>query len=89
MKNEWKEKIPAVIHVADNTTRPQTVNHNDYKLYHDMIQNFYEITGVPLVLNTSFNDKGQPIILRPETAIEFFLKNPVDALAIGNFIVKK
>lgn len=89
VKDEWKNKIPAVIHIADNTTRPQTVNYNDYALYHDMIQAFYEITGIPLVLNTSFNDKGQPIILRPETAIEFFLKNPVDALAIGNFIVKK
>lgn len=89
VKEEWKNRIPAVIHVADGTTRPQTVNSKDYKLYHDMIQNFYEITGVPLVLNTSFNDKGQPIILKPETAIEFFLKNPADALVIGNFIVKK
>lgn len=85
----WKEKIPAVIHCADGTTRPQTVNSNDYKLYYDMIEHFYKITGMPLVLNTSFNDKGQPIILRPKEAIEFFLKNPVDALAIGNFIVKK
>lgn len=85
----WKEKIPAVIHCADGTTRPQTVNSNDYKLYYDMIDHFYKITGMPLVLNTSFNDKGQPIILKPQEAIEFFLKNPVDALAIGNFIVIK
>ena len=89
VKKEWIDKIPAVVHKADYTSRPQTVNKKDYPLYYEMIYNFYKITGCPLVLNTSFNDKGQPIVRTPELALEFFLKNDVDALAIGNYIVFK
>ena len=54
-----------------------------------MINNFYKLTGCPLVLNTSFNDKGQPIVVNPKLAIEFFIKNDVDVLAIENYIVYK
>ena len=81
------EYFPAVIHRADYTTRPQTVSCKTNPLYYDAIKHFYEITGCPLVLNTSFNDKGQPIIMSPELAVDFIKKNPVDVLAIGNYLV--
>jgi carbamoyltransferase len=89
VKRNWMNKIPAVIHEADGTSRPQTVNRNDKPLYYDMINCFKTITGCPLVLNTSFNDKGQPIIMSPTLAVQFFMKIPVDVLAIGNFIAEK
>ena len=88
VKDEWVEKIPAVIHKADGTTRPQTVK-RVYPRYYNMIKHFYNLTGCPLVLNTSFNDKGQPIVMTPKLAIEFFIKNDVDILAIENYIVYK
>lgn len=87
VRNEWKKRIPAVIHKADNTSRPQSVNSADKALYHRMISRFYQLTGCPLVLNTSFNDKGQPIIMTPDLALDFFEKIPVDALAIGNYLL--
>lgn len=87
VKDNWRDKIPAVIHRADYTTRPQTVSCKTNPLYYDAIKHFYEITGCPLVLNTSFNDKGQPIIMSPELAVDFIKKNPVDVLAIGNYLV--
>ncbi len=89
VKDEWVEKIPAVIHKADGTTRPQTVKKDVYPRYYNMIKNFHNLTGCPLVLNTSFNDKGQPIVMTPKLAIEFFIKNDVDILAIENYIVFK
>lgn len=87
VKDIWIDRIPAVIHKADFTTRPQTVNRHTNPLYYKTIKYFHEITGCPLVLNTSFNDKGQPIIMTPALAVDFIKKNPVDALAIGNYLV--
>lgn len=89
VKPEWKDKIPSVIHKADSTSRPQTVNKNTHPLYYKMISEFYNLTRCPLVLNTSFNDKGQPIIVNPKLAIEFYEKIQVDAIAMGNFIVER
>lgn len=87
VKEEWKSKIPAVIHKADGTTRPQTVSLETNPLYYKLIKRFYSITGCPLILNTSFNDKGQPIIMTPEEAVAFFESIPVDALVIGKYIL--
>lgn len=89
VKPDWIERIPAVIHEADFTSRPQTVCHDINPTYYELISYFYELTGCPLVLNTSFNDKGQPIVMNPHSAIDFFLKNNVDCLAIGNYLVLK
>lgn len=89
VKGNWIDKIPAVIHKADKTTRPQLVSKFVYPRYYNLINEFYKITGCPLILNTSFNDKGQPIVESPKLAIEFFKKNDVDILAIGDYIAKK
>lgn len=88
LKPEWREKIPAVVHI-DNTVRPQEVLESTNPVYYKMIKYFYEKTGVPVVLNTSLNVKGEPIVNTPEEAIAFFKKTDVDYLAIGPYLVEK
>ncbi len=78
--------IPSVTHV-DNTARVQTVTKKDNDAYYDVIKEFYKITGVPCILNTSFNNAGEPIVETPEDAIICFLKNKIDYLVIGNYLL--
>lgn len=89
VKDEWINKIKAVIHPMDHTTRPQLVKRKNYPLYYELIYQFYKRTGIPLIMNTSFNDKGEPIVLSPKDAVTFFEKNPADLLVMGNYIVEK
>ena len=88
VKKEWRNKIPGAIHSIDNTTRPQTVDDSlkDYKL---LIESFYNYTGIPLILNTSLNDKGEPIINTPEEALKLFYGSAADILVLENYIIKK
>ncbi|HEY4512149.1 MAG TPA: carbamoyltransferase C-terminal domain-containing protein [Candidatus Paceibacterota bacterium] len=87
VKKSKRQKIPAVTHV-DGTSRIQSVNRKTNSLYHKLIDSFYKFTGVPLVLNTSFND-NEPIVCTPEDAINTFLRTKMDYLAIGNYLVRK
>lgn len=80
--------VPAITHV-DGTARVQTVSTQDNELYHRMIQEFDRITGVPMVVNTSFNDNEEPIVMTPADAVACYLKTDVDALALGPFWVEK
>jgi len=84
---EQIEKIPAVVHI-DKTARPQVVRKTTNPSYHRIIDEFYKLSGVPVVLNTSFNIHEQPIVCTPEDAIAGFLEGKLDVLAIGNFICK-
>ncbi len=85
---EKRSIIPAVTHV-DGTGRIQTVMRElNYKFY-NLIEAFYLITGVPVLLNTSFNVQGEPIVESPEDAIKCFLKTNIDELYIHNYIIKK
>ena len=79
-------KIPAVVHV-DGTARVQTVERRHNPAYYDLIEAFGEITGVPVLLNTSFNE-SEPIVARPEEAIACFRRAEIDVLAIGDFYVE-
>jgi carbamoyltransferase len=79
--------IPAVTHV-DGTARTQTVDAADTPLYWRLISEFESLTDVPVVVNTSFND-NEPIVCRPQEAIDCFLRTRMDALAIGNHLVRK
>jgi len=81
-------KIPAVVHV-DNSARVQTVNKLDNPTFRKLIESFYEETQCPVLLNTSFNVKGQPIVNNPDDAIKCFLSTNIDILAIGNFVASK
>ncbi len=83
-----KNEIPAVIHV-DNTCRVQTVSPKYNKKFYDLISNYYKISNIPVILNTSFNIKGQPIVNTPQDAIECFLKYKIDILVLNNFLIKK
>jgi carbamoyltransferase len=84
---EQRATIPAVTHV-DGTGRLQTVDRATAPRYWQLIKSFEELTGVPVVLNTSFNE-NEPVVCTPREAIECFLRTKMDALAIGNFLVKK
>jgi carbamoyltransferase len=87
-KKEIRSKIPAVVHV-DGTSRIQTVRKETNAKYHALISHFFQITGVPLVLNTSFND-NEPIVCTPQDAVATFLRTPeMDYLAIGDFLVSR
>jgi carbamoyltransferase len=77
-----------VVHV-DGTTRPQIVRRSVNALYYDLIKHFGERIGVPVVLNTSFNLKGGPIVNSPRDALRTFFSSGLDALAMGSFLLKK
>jgi carbamoyltransferase len=80
-------EIPAVTHV-DGTGRLQTVDQQHAPLYWNLINAFGELTGVPVVLNTSFNE-NEPIVCTPDEAVDCFLRTKMDALAVGNYLVEK
>ncbi len=80
--------IPAVRHV-DGSARIQTIDHAQNSLYHDLLQAFYCRTGIPILINTSFNTRGEPIVCTPRDAIECFWTSPLDALVIGSFLLEK
>ena len=80
--------VPSISHI-DNTARIQTVRSEDNPNFYQLIKCFNEITGIPLVINTSFNVKGQPIVETPEDAINCFINTPFDFLVFKNIIVEK
>ena len=83
-----KDEIPAVTH-ADGTARIQTVTAEDNQNYYRLIDSFYQLTGVPVLLNTSFNIKGGPIVETPQDAIDCFLDTEMDVLVFENKIILK
>jgi carbamoyltransferase len=84
---EKRAEIPAVNHV-DDTGRLQTVDERVSPRYHRLISEFEQLTGVPIVLNTSFNE-NEPIVMTPDQAVDTFLKTKMDALALGNYLVAR
>jgi carbamoyltransferase len=85
VRPERRETIPAVTHV-DGTARLQTVQHQESPLFADLLAAFAERTGVPMLLNTSFNE-NEPIVCTPGDAIDCFQRTMMDALAIGGWVV--
>lgn len=80
--------IPAVTHL-DGTARLQTVNRNSNPLYYGLLKEFQKLTGCPVLINTSFNIRGEPIVCTPEDAFNTFIKTDIDYLVLGNFILDK
>ncbi len=80
--------IPAVRHI-DGTARLQTISRDSHPLYYDTIKAFERRTGIPVLVNTSFNTKGEPIVCSPRDAVESFCTSPLDALVIGSFLLEK
>lgn len=98
-KDEWmlmatfvddkiKKQVPAVVH-QDNSIRPQVVSTRSNPKFHSLLWAFYRKTAVPMLLNTSFNIRGEPIICKPEEAIRCFYSTGLDAVAIGNYLLEK
>lgn len=88
IKQEKQQLIPAVVH-ADGTGRLQMVSKNSNQLFHELISEFELISGIPIVINTSFNLNGEPIVYTPEDAIRTFYSSGLDILVLGNHIIKK
>ena len=80
--------VPAITHV-DYSARIQTVHKDTNSRYYEVIKLFYELTGCPIVVNTSFNVRGEPIVCSPDDAFKCFMGTELDVLAIGNFILYK
>jgi carbamoyltransferase len=82
------EKIPAVTHF-DGSARMQTINKNTNEPYYNLVKEFFNITGIPMLINTSLNGKDQPILETPEDAINFLKNNDVDALVLNGELILK
>jgi carbamoyltransferase len=87
VREEWVDRIPAVVHV-DQTCRPQMVHRHENRRYYDILQAYYQLTGLPLLLNTSFNVHEEPIICRPEEAIRALREKRIDVLVLEDFLVQ-
>jgi carbamoyltransferase len=86
-KEKAKIKVPAVVHI-DGTSRVQSVNDKMNKKFYDLIKEFYKITEIPILLNTSFN-KNEPIVCSPDDAISCFKNTKLDVLVMQNFIIER
>ena len=80
--------IPAVTHI-DYSARVQTINSDNNPLFYALVDNFYNKTGCPILINTSFNVRGEPIVCSPEDAVKCFMSTELDNLVIGNFLLYK
>lgn len=87
IREEKRAEIPAVTHV-DGTGRLQSVDSNAEPLYHALISRFCDKTGVPILLNTSFNE-NEPIVNEPAHALDCFLRTKMDMLVLGSFVVSR
>jgi carbamoyltransferase len=85
---EGKRTIPSVTHV-DNSARLQTVTRDEAPLYYDVIREFERLTGVPIVINTSFNVRGEPIVCTPRDAYLCFMRTNMDQLVLGHHLLEK
>jgi carbamoyltransferase len=88
VRPEWRDKIPSIVHV-DGTARVQTVRRETNEPLYRLLKEFEAITGVPVLLNTSFNVKGEPIVETPRNAVECFLTTGIDYLALHDMLMRK
>src|SRR5207302_4181545 len=87
IRTKYRDMIPAVIHV-DDTGRLQTVHRETNPRYYRLIEHFRDLTGIPFVLNTSFNE-NEPIVCYPEEALDCFLRTEMDILVLKNFFIER
>lgn len=88
VKEERRQAVPAIVHV-DGSTRPQTVRSEVNPVWHQLIAEHYKLSGIPLIMNTSLNTRGEPVCETPCDAIKTFYTSAMDALAVGNFLIEK
>ena len=88
VRPEWKDRIPAIVHV-DGTARVQTVRREQNERMYDLLTEFEKLTGVPVLVNTSFNIKGEPIVETPQDAMNCFIYTGIDYLALHDTLISK
>jgi carbamoyltransferase len=88
VREDVRSRIPAVVHV-DGSCRVQTVSNNENPGFYKLIREFEALTGVPVILNTSFNVAGKPIVETPKNAVDCFINTEIDVLALGPVLVSK
>ena len=88
VKENKKSVIPSVVHI-DGTARLQTVTKEDNGIYYDLIYEFYKLTGIPVLLNTSFNKRGEPIVESSGDALKCFLTTGIDYLVLEKYLISK
>ena len=88
VNDAFKDRIPSVVHV-DGTSRPHLVKETDNKRYYDLIKGFNDSEGIPMILNTSFNLRDEPIVNSPVDAINSFIKSDIDILVVDRFVLDK
>ena len=88
IKKEWQKKIPAVTHV-DGSGRLQTVRRHQNPLYYDLIKEFGKLSGIPILINTSFNIRGEPIVCTPNDAYKCMMGTGIDYLVMDKFLIKR
>lgn len=87
-KEDWINKIPSVIQKTDKSARPQVVTKESNSEYYQLIQEYYKLSGIPLLLNTSFNKHNEPIIDNPAQAFDCLQRQIIDELVIGNYVYR-
>ena len=87
VEEKWVEQLQAAVHV-DGTARPQEVTQNNNPELHEIAKRYYELSGIPGFINTSFNAHEEPIVMTPEHAIRSLIFGTIDVLAIGSYKVK-
>ena len=88
VRPEWRDRIPAVVHV-DGTARVQTVREETNPVLYRLLKEFEALTGVPVLINTSFNVKGEPIVETPRDAMICFLTTGIDHLVLHDTLISK
>ena len=88
VKKEWQKRIPAVTHV-DGSGRMQTVGKKDNQLLYKLLKEFGRQSGIPILINTSFNIRGEPMVCTPEDAYRCFMRTNMDVLVLENFVLEK
>jgi carbamoyltransferase len=88
VRPEWRDRIPAVVHV-DGSARVQTVSQDTNPRLYRLLKEFEALTGVPVLINTSFNVKGEPIVETPKDAVVCFLTTGIDNLVLHDTLISK
>ena len=88
VRDEWKDKIPEVVHV-DGTARPQLVTKETNPRYYELIEKFHQKTGMPVIINTSLNRRGEPMVCSPEDALRMFEGSGLEYIAVEDLLISK
>jgi len=88
VRPQWRDRVPAIVHV-DGTARVQTIRREHNERLYNLLKEFEAITGIPLLVNTSFNVKGEPIVETPQDALNCFLNTGIDYLVLRDMLIAK